>query len=482
MADIVDNNYMKNLLKTVYEEGVVNNKAQSSPVISEMKKENWVGGKEFAYSAQYLNGGNVGSNLAQLVSEDNNYAYAVPRNAEWKMTYGALESYFDIDSPEMLASADEKGAYMSILANKMGASFDLIGKNSALYLYGGKYGVIEQLKDAINIPNQGDTATMTVSSAAGLKLQPGIRFQIASAGADNTAVPSSALLTPILTVVAIDDSGDNAVVTYTSNVTNGSTFTTYVGDFVELFGARAANSAGAEAYGFEGLYDILPIIGNRSGTAWENYIKTPFRNVNRSDYVTGLAGQFVKADSTGATRKTDALVKLLKKTQRYGGLNDIIIVNDDTLNDIYKELDSKAWLRQGTEGSTGGRKSATAGFNQFSTAFGDSFIDRVIRDPYAMNGVAYMLDKDDLTFKTISNAGKVFDAVGNGQLGKYDVRSFGDQGIGENVTSGVNYDKLFTIVSGHAPGTFDYSTRVVSKIYGNFMLKKTGASGVAVLD
>ena len=482
MADIVDNNYMKNLLKTVYEEGVVNNKAQSSPVISEMKKENWVGGKEFAYSAQYLNGGNVGSNLAQLVSEDNNYAYAVPRNAEWKMTYGALESYFDIDSPEMLASADEKGAYMSILANKMGASFDLIGKNSALYLYGGKYGVIEQLKEAITIPNQGDKATMTVSSAAGLKLQPGIRFQIASAGVENTAVPSSALLTPILTVVAIDDSGDNAVVTYTSNVTNGSTFTTYAGDFVELFGARAANSAGAEAYGFEGLYDILPIIGNRTGAAWESYIKTPFRNVNRSDYVTGLAGQFVKADSTGATRKTDALVKLLKKTQRYGGLNDIIIVNDDTLNDIYKELDSKAWLRQGTEGATGGRKSATAGFNQFSTAFGDSFIDRVIRDPYAMNGVAYMLDKDDLTFKTISNAGKVFDAVGNGQLGKYDVRSFGDQGIGENVTSGVNYDKLFTIVSGHAPGTFDYSTRVVSKIYGNFMLKKTGASGVAVLD
>lgn len=482
MADIVDNTYMKNLLKTVYEEGVVNNKAQSSPVISEMKKENWVGGKEFAYSAQYLNGGNVGSNLAQLVSEDTNYSYAVPRNAEWKMTYGALESYFDIDSPDILASSDEKGAYMSILANKMGASFDLIGKNSAVYLYGGKYGVIEQLKEPLTIPNQGQTATVKVSSAAGLKLQPGIRFQIASAGADDTAVPSSALLTPILTVVSIDDSGDEAVITYTSNVADGTAFTTYKGDFIELFSARAANSAGATAFGFEGLYDILPSIGNRTGTAWETYIKTPFRNVDRSDYVTGLAGQFVKAENSGATRKTDALVKLLKKTQRYGGLNDIIIVNDDTLNDIYKELDSKAYLRQVADGATGGRKSATVGYSQFSTAFGDSFIDRVIRDPYAMNGHAYMLDKDDLTFKTVSNAGKVFDAVGNGQLGKYDVKAFGDQGIGENVNAGINYDKLFTIVSGNQPGTFDYSTRVVSKIYGNFLLKKTGASGVAVLD
>lgn len=481
MSQIVNDTYMQNLLKTVYEEGVVNNKAQSSPVIQEIKKENWVGGKEFAYSAQYLNGGNVGSNLAQLVSEDDNYNYAVPRNAEWKMTYGAIESYFDVDSPDILASSDDKGAYMSILANKMGASFDLIGKNTALYLYGGKYGVIEQLSAAITIPNAGSTATVEVSSAAGLKLQPGIRFQIASAGADSSAVPSSALLTPILTVVAIDDSGDKAVVTYTSNVSDGTSFTTYVGDFIELFGAREANSAGATAYGFEGLYDILPSIGDRTGTAWETYIATPFRNVDRSAYVTGLAGQFVKADSTGDTRKTDALVKLLKKTQRYGGLNDVIIINDDTLNDIYKELDSKAYLRQVADGATAGRKSATVGYNQFSTAFGDSFIDRVIRDPYAMNDTAYMLDKDDLTFKTVSNAGKVFDAVGNGQLGKYDVKSFGDQGIGENVNAGINYDKLFTIVSGNTPGTFDYSTRVVSKIYGNFLLKKTGASGVASL-
>lgn len=482
MADIVNNEYMKNLLKTVYEEGVINNKAQSSPVVSEMKKENWVGGKELAYSAQYLNGGNVGSNLSTIVAANNDsYKYAVPRNAEWKMTYGALTSFFDIDSPDLLASMDDKGAYMSILSNKMGAAFDLLGKNSAVYLYGGKYGVIEQLKTAIDI-DKGDTPqTMTVSSSAGLKLQPGMRFQVASAGADNTAVPSSALLEPVLTVIAVDDSGDEAIITYTSSSSSGA-HKTYVGDYIELFGARASNAAGAEAYGFEGLYDILPTVGDRTGSAWESYIKTPFRGINRSDYVTGLAGQFVKADASGATRKTDALVKLLKKTQRYGGLNDIIIINDDTLNDIYKELDSKAYLRQVADGATAGRKSATAGFSQFSTAFGDSFIDRVIRDPYAMNGHAYMLDKDDLTFKTISNAGKVFDAVGNGQLGKYDVKSFGDQGIGENVNAGTNYDKLFTIVSGNAPGTFDYQTRVITKLYGNFLLKKTGASGVAVLD
>lgn len=484
MAAIVNDTYMQNLLKTVYENDVINNKAQSSPVISEMKKEDWVGGKELRYSTQYLNGGLVGSHLLNEVNQSyssfgDGIDFTSPRNAEWIMTYGFINSYFDVDSPDILASSSEKGAYMSILANKMAASFDLIGKNSALYLYGGKYGVIEELTSSITIPAKGTEGTLEVSSAAGLKLQPGIRFVVADDG-NGSSVPSSALLDVVCTVTKIDDSGDKSVIHYLSNAT--AAITTSAKAYIELFGARASTAANAEGLGFEGLYDILPTIDNRSGTVWDSYIATPFRGIDRSQAVSALAGQFVKAESTGDTRRLDALVKLLKKTQRYGGIDDVIIINDDTLNDIYNEMDSKAYLRQSTDGATAGRKSATKGFNQFSTAFGDSFIDRVARDPYVMNGKAYMISSDDLVFQTVSNAGKVFSAVGNGQLGKYDVKGFGDQGVGENVNSGINYDKLFTIVSNSTPGIYDYGARIVTKIYGNYKLKKTGASGVAVLD
>lgn len=483
MANIVNDSYMQNLLKTVYENDVINNKAQSSPVVSEIKKEDWVGGKEIRYSTQYLNGGLVGSHLLNEVNQSytafgDGVDFTSPRNAEWVMNYGFINSYFDVDSPDILASASDKGAYMSILSNKMAASFDLIGKNTALYLFGGKYGVIEELDAAITIPAKGTEGTLEVSSAAGLKLQPGIRFVIADDGT-GTSVPSSKLLDVICTVTKIDDSGDKATIHYLSN--SATEITTSAKAYIELFGARASTAANAEGLGFDGLYDILPTIGDRSGAVWESYIATPFRNIDRSQAVSALAGQFVKADAAGNTRRLDALVKLLKKTQRYGGIDDVIIINDDTLNDIYNEMDSKAYLRQSVDGATAGRKSATKGFNQFSTAFGDSFIDKVVRDPYAMNGLAYMISSDDLSFQTVSNAGKVFSATGNGQLGKYDVKGFGDQGLGENVNSGINYEKLFTIVSNSTPGIYDYGARVVTKLYGNFKLKKTGASGVAVL-
>ena len=69
MANIVSNAYMQKLLKTVYLDGVANNKYQSSPVLAAMNKKSWTGGKEIAYAAQYGNGGNFGSvfNTQQVV-------------------------------------------------------------------------------------------------------------------------------------------------------------------------------------------------------------------------------------------------------------------------------------------------------------------------------------------------------------------------------------------------------------------------------
>ena len=50
---IVQNSYMQKLLKTVYLEGVANNKYQSSPVLASIDKKTWAGGDSIKYAAQY---------------------------------------------------------------------------------------------------------------------------------------------------------------------------------------------------------------------------------------------------------------------------------------------------------------------------------------------------------------------------------------------------------------------------------------------
>ena len=468
---IVQNSFMQKLLKTVYLDGVANNKYQSSPVLAAIEKKNWAGGDVIKYAAQYGNGGNFGSVYNMVANNPTSGA----KNLEWEMTQGYAFGLFDIDQPEILTSESDTGAYMSILANKMSACFDGISKTMAMYLYGGKYGVIDQVKDTGSGITVQATNTFELTSAGALKMDVGTRFVIATAAQADKAVPGSDLLgtnsTPVIfTVTAIDDK----FVTATASVSGG---TVYNGDYIELYSARS----GSEARGFEGLADLIPTIANRdkSDTRWQNYIKTAFRGVDRSVNADRLAGQFVKAEASGDTRLTDALVTLLKKTKRAGGLNNMIIINDETWEQVGKELGLAANMRQlSNVGSNKNR--ATFGVSELATAFGDAFIDRTVIDPYCTEGTAYSIEKDDLAFYDLGNVSKVLGPVSNGQMGKYDIKNVGEQGIGSEPAAKLNMDKLFTITPG-AAGEYGPAFTISANVYGNFMLRKTASAGVAVL-
>lgn len=468
---IVQNSFMQKLLKTVYLDGVANNKYQSSPVLAAIEKKNWAGGDVIKYAAQYGNGGNFGSVYNMVANNPTSGA----KNLEWEMTQGYAFGLFDIDQPEILTSESDTGAYMSILANKMSACFDGLSKTMAMYLYGGKYGVIDQVKDTGSGITIQATNTFELTSAGALKMDVGTRFVIATANQADKAVPGSDLLgtnsTPVIfTVTAIDDK----FVTATASVSGG---TVYNGDYIELYSARS----GSEARGFEGLADLIPTIANRdkTDTRWQNYIKTAFRGVDRSVNADRLAGQFVKAEASGDTRLTDALVTLLKKTKRAGGLNNMIIINDETWEQVGKELGLAANMRQlSNVGSNKNR--ATFGVSELATAFGDAFIDRTVIDPYCTEGTAYSIEKDDLAFYDLGNVSKVLGPVSNGQMGKYDIKNVGEQGIGSEPTAKLNMDKLFTITPG-AAGEYGPAFTISANVYGNFMLRKTASAGVAVL-
>ena len=88
-----------------------------------------------------------------------------------------------------------------------------------------------------------------------------------------------------------------------------------------------------------------------------------------------------------------------------------------------------------------------------------------------------MLDKDDLKFYDMGNVGKVIQPVdGN----RPEVGSVGDQGFGDEINAKLNMDKLFTITP-DSNGEYGPEFTIAANIFGNFALRKTASSGVAVL-
>ena len=466
-TNLVSNAYMNNLLKTVYLKGVFNNKYQGSVTLSKVGKEKWDGGEKIEYAAQYANGGNFGSDYAALVNAPTDGA----RNIKWQMQYGYLTGWFDIDQPELLVAQNDSVAFMGILENKMAATFDGLSKMLATYMFGGQYGVIDQVSADITLSGTSHTFPLTMSGA--MKLDLGSRFVIATAGSANAALPSSPLL------------GSGTVFTVTKIRKNSITATTaaavsdtvYAGDYLEIYTSRQ----GATVLGPEGLADLIPYVGDRENddAVWQAYIGTQFRGVDRSIAEDRLAGQFAVAAASGNYRLSETLSSLLKDTVAAGGRNNVVVINNNTFEKIAKELDLSKNLWQQFNG--GNEKNGyTAGLSNLDTAFGQAFISRTIIDPYCPEDKAYMFEFDDLKFYDLGNVSRVINPVANDEVGKHDIEAVGSQGLGDEITPKLNWDKLFNIEQG-VPGTYGPGMRVSANIYGNFALRKTGSAGVAIL-
>lgn len=473
MADIVTNKYLSNLLKTVYEEGVVNNKIQGSTLLNNIKKETWLGGDSIEYVTNEGHGGLAGGNIKAQAAAEAAFAYAtVPQTSRFKMKYGGISNYFDINPIAIEASDNEKAAFMPILDMHVNALFSRLADQAAVYIFGGQYGVIEQVSEGFTIPAAGTTATITVSASAGTKLKKDTVFQVASAGADNKALPSSPLLVPLCKVTKVKANDDKAEVTFISNA--AAEVTVYAGDYIELFGSRMTDSVNNTEYatGYEGLYDILPVLNNRSGDEWEKYIATEFRGVDRSVAEDQLAGHFIKGDSTDPAK---AFAQALRDTTIYGATNNAIYTSPILYQKLLDKLDERTYLQQSTlQGA--GKRGATFGVNDIGFAFKKAYLDDIKVDTCAFDDIAYSLDPADFVFKSLENAAKVFGPVTNGEIGKPEVNGFGDQGI--NTKNYGEVDNIFQINGGVSMGTHTYNTRVSGHIVGNTMLKKTASSAV----
>lgn len=432
---IITNDYMRALLKTVYVSGVANAKKQGSTVLAKVKKDTFEG-KEMKYAAQYANGGNFGVNYGAIVGSMDEGV----RNVEWTMEPGHLTGVFSINQPEVLSSATERAAYMRIIANKMSGCFDGLAKTLATFMYSGKDGVIGKVESATG-------NTITVDRSTALKMDLGTKFRV---------------------VADIEDYDTAAVLTVTGKskgvITFSGTATPAADNLIVL------NAKGAGISGPDGLSDLIPVERTNDNKM--------FRGVDRSKAWDNLAGQVVTSEDHTGVKMADALVELLKEVKLAGGTNVSLIINDDDYDTITKALGLNQYYFVGVN-SGENKNHVTKGMTSLATAFGDAFTGNAIIDPYCPKGTAYMIDMDDFTFYGLNGIDKVINPVANDQLGKYDVESVGDAGIGDNPSVQLNMDKLFTISQGQADETGP-TFLIAAHLYGNFAIRDTAACGVCV--
>lgn len=478
---VVSNNYIAALTKTAYLKGVTNDKPQVSTLLSKIGKEAFRG-KEMKYASQWDDGGNFGGDHSFIVSNidevTGNFTSGV-KNGEWVMNQGYCTGSFQITQPEILGTETEEDAYMKAIPNQMAGCLSGLSRTLSVLLYGGMYANLFQIdtqdttSDVITFAT-GTDVTLHVPADVKVKLGLGSRLVFATAGSASSAVPSSPLAGngAYAKVSAINK--DTITITPTAAL-NGVSI--YTGDYVQLHGFRTAYNA-TTSVGMEGLCDILPSLNGRSGTAWDTYIGTDFRGRDRSVAVERLAGQYVEAASSGTTRLTDALMDLYNETTCYGmGLDNRLVVNAKKMIDISKEAQAVNEFRKSVDGK---KKVASFGLSDFSVALGEMTSGDVIRDPACTEDLAYAIGANDLKLYEVNNLGAAIAPVANGEIGKVNIESVGNQGIGDNPTAMLNDRRLFQ-VSQNSTGRFSDVFVVSMNLFGNYKLENTASSGVANL-
>lgn len=480
-GSMITSNYIAALTKTAYIKGVSNDKPQISTLLPKIGKDVFRG-KEMKYASQWDDGGNFGGDHSFIVDNIDEVTGSFTsgvKNGEWVMKQGYATGSFRIDQPEILGTETEEDAYMKAIPNQMAGCLSGLSRTLSILLYGGQYANLfrvnaaDTTSDVITFAT-GTPVTFTVPSDVKVKLGLGSRLVFASVGSANAAVPSSPLVGSGAYAKVSAITKDSITVIPTADL-NGVSI--YTGDYVQLHGFRTAYNS-TTTVGMEGLPDILPSLDDRTGSAWNTYIAQDFRGRDRSVAVERLAGQFVKAANSGATRLTDALTDLYNETTCYGmGLDNMIVLNPKKLIAINAEANAVKEFRKNVDGK---KRVASFGLSDFSIALGEMTSGDVLADPACTEDVAYSFGRNDLKFYEVNNLGSIVAPVANGNIGKVNIESVGNQGIGDNPTAALNDRRLFQ-VSQNSKGRFSDVFVVSMNLFGNYKLENTASSGVANL-
>ncbi len=279
MAISTDQNILS-LLKVYYKDGVENLMFRNDPVLKDLNKTR-IEGKAYDFSAMYGRGGACSADytVAKKVAAQNT------KNAEFSVIPGQLFSACSFNQKEILASKTKPGAFMKVAGAKFFAASEAFRKQLAAALYGRGYGELAKANYAGSVTS-GTAFVLTLPSHAVMAIDIDSQL-VVKAKVEDVAVKTK------LTVTAIDDATGKVTVVPSTSVTIANS------DIIAFDGSVDASGNPLLPMGLAGW---LPTIGKRTGTAWNNYIKTNFFGVNRSVAPSRLAGAFV--DGTGDAKNT----------------------------------------------------------------------------------------------------------------------------------------------------------------------------------
>ena len=438
------------LLKVFYKDGVQNLMFRNDPLLKKLEKVH-IEGKTYNFSAMYGRGGACSADytVAKRVAAKNT------KNAEFSVEPGQLFSACSYNQKEVLASKTTPGAYMKVAGAKFFAAQEAFRKQLAAAIYGRGFGELAKSSFAGSVTS-GTPFELTLPASAVMAIDIDSQL-VVKASVSATSAKTK------LTVTQIDDATGKVTVVPDTSVTLANT------DIIAFDGSIDASGNPLLPMGLAGW---LPTIGKRTGSAWTNYIRTPFFGVNRSVAPSRLAGAFI--DGTGDAKKSATLIKLIKQVRRQGSKADIIVLNDEDWKDIADEIQNTNTYMSETK--TTGKRQMNIGVDKFSVSFSTNFLDSVIDTPYCPKGTFYVLDSDAVELSTYTNAEKVADGVVDNDPGKADPLS---ENFDAEQAYKLNVEDYLTVTPG-ADSVHGPSTVVSMNLYGSVVVTNPSNCGVGL--
>lgn len=450
-----------NILKDWYRPGVESLLLRDDPFINLIKKVR-VSGEKYVFNALYDHGGAVSADYD--VSFDN--AAHVAHNAKFSVpivNHQLFSSYF-VNSKQIAATVNERGAFIVDAANDMAAATDGFRKQMAAQFYGNAYGQLGTVASGTAFVD-GTPTTLTLTTSQIFKVAEDQKLIVKSALNDT---PANFLAT--LTVTEVDEDANTVTVVPNATVTlSADAYLTFAG---------ATDPSGNPILP-SGLLDWLPIKNARSGAPWKSFISTSFNGVNRSARPASLAGNFYY-NSSNTTYKQD-LYGLAAKVRRHASKAPIVVVNDNDYVKIMAELDTTNRNMTDTR-SRSKDKDGSMGWDSMSISVSKSYIDRIVDSPAMPEGLFFMGDPDTWELVCMTRADKADSNVPGDQPGGATVEQLAEGAVmtkENNEKFGLLIDDVLAI---HPAKNFEGPGAVVSlQFFGDFVCVAPGKNGIGIL-
>ena len=424
-------------------------------ILAAAEKER-IGGK---YYVQPVGVSAAGSTTADYLVLKQNAANGYGGQAFW-VTPGAMFASFVIDPKEFLASQGDRDAFLSIFAVRAFFALDEMRKYLSSCLY--RDGTLSQ--GPIQAVDSTNYLYVDVNPCDAMILSPNtpILFAIYTNGA-----VSAFRSTVAVTVKNIVNQGSGFTrVTFNSPYPS----TVVVGDWIAIKGGVDSSLLPNAPIGFGGSQGgWLPTVGNRTGTAWTNYIASTFFNVNRSIYPDRLAGGYILRQTAQNETYTQAILRGLKIARRQGATPTHIVVNDDDYGVIATDaLANRTFFQAINSSDKVDENEVTQGISRFQMAFSTSWINEIVDSPYCPRNYAYIIDINKLKILTITAAEKPLSELPlKNEPGAPEVEGAPEP----NTQFGFLWEDLYNTVPidlASGPGL-----QVIYQFFGNFLLTNT---------